>query len=66
MKGGKAAKKKVGSTINKKANEGGKQVWYSVRANSNAIVGQCYLMLPGLVGQWEEVLSDVEPMQASQ
>lgn len=66
MKGGKAAKKKVGSTINKKANEGGKQVLYSLRANSNANIGQCYLTLAGLVGQWEEVLSNDEPVQASQ
>ena len=29
VKGGKAAKKKVGSTINKKANEGGKQVLHT-------------------------------------
>lgn len=52
MKGGKAAKKKVGSTINKKANEGGKQVLYFTRANSNA---NCYLMLASPVGHWEEV-----------
>ena len=29
VKGGKAAKKKVGSTMNKKANEGGKQVLHA-------------------------------------
>lgn len=44
VKGGKAAKKKVGSTINKKANQGGKQVLLShIEGHCNAELVQCYL-----------------------
>ena len=52
VKGGKAAKKKVGSTINKKANQGGKQVLHPhAERHCNAELVQCYL-IPAVLVIW--------------